>query len=175
MRLHPSAALPLERSVPPSGAQIGGYHLPAGTNVGISAHLIHQRPDIYGEDAGEYRPERWLDGDLSATKSMERHFFVVRAFLFSFFFSTRSTRSLRERENNNNKKIVRQRQPCVHRETPCGTRDGQVGGPSAPALRGGVGIGRSGMEAQELLVSRARGVDCAVQVSKRKEGRRMNE
>lgn len=41
---------------------IGDLFIPAGTAVLPSMYLTHRRKDIYGEDALEYRPERWLDG-----------------------------------------------------------------------------------------------------------------
>ncbi|PGH12267.1 hypothetical protein AJ80_06781 [Polytolypa hystricis UAMH7299] len=59
-RMHPSAGLPLERIVPPAGAEIAGYNIPAGTIVGCSAWVIHRRPEIFGADVDVYRPERWL-------------------------------------------------------------------------------------------------------------------
>ena len=37
--------------------------IPRGSNVYISVYTMHRRTDIYGEDANEFRPERW-DEDL---------------------------------------------------------------------------------------------------------------
>lgn len=59
-RIHPAAGLPLERIVPPSGAEIGGRHIPGGTIVGCSAWVIHRRPEVFGDDVDNFRPERWL-------------------------------------------------------------------------------------------------------------------
>ncbi|KAK1595135.1 cytochrome P450 [Colletotrichum navitas] len=33
--------------------------VPAGTEVNFSTHVLHRRPDVWGEDAGEFVPERW--------------------------------------------------------------------------------------------------------------------
>lgn len=33
--------------------------VPAGRQVGWHLYTIHRRKDIYGEDAEEFRPERW--------------------------------------------------------------------------------------------------------------------
>ncbi|KAK2025630.1 cytochrome P450 [Colletotrichum zoysiae] len=33
--------------------------VPAGTEVNFSTHVLHRRPDLWGEDAGEFVPERW--------------------------------------------------------------------------------------------------------------------
>ncbi len=42
--------------------QIGKWYLPKGTCVAPCMYLTQRRKDVYGEDALEYRPERWLDG-----------------------------------------------------------------------------------------------------------------
>ena len=41
--------------------ELGGWELPAGTTIGSSILLMHDRPDLYPEP-GEFRPERFLDG-----------------------------------------------------------------------------------------------------------------
>ncbi|KAL2834623.1 cytochrome P450 [Aspergillus pseudoustus] len=74
MRLHPGVGFPLERFVPPGGAEICGHRLPGGTNVSISAPVIHHNKDIYGEDADSFRPERWLEASPEALKAMDRYF-----------------------------------------------------------------------------------------------------
>jgi cytochrome P450 len=61
-RLHPAAGLPLERVVPPQGAEIAGTFVKGGTIVGCSAWVIHRRKEIFGEDVDVFRPERWLVG-----------------------------------------------------------------------------------------------------------------
>ncbi|HEX8743977.1 MAG TPA: cytochrome P450 [Thermoleophilaceae bacterium] len=42
-------------------AEIGGYPLPAGTQVVVALPLLHLRADAYDEPR-EFRPARWLDG-----------------------------------------------------------------------------------------------------------------
>lgn len=70
-RLHPAAGLPLERVVPAGGMEICEQLVPSGTIVGCSAWVIHRRPDIFGEDVGTYRPERWLEANKESKKCME--------------------------------------------------------------------------------------------------------
>ncbi|KAK1484646.1 hypothetical protein CTAM01_12890 [Colletotrichum tamarilloi] len=73
MRMHPGVSYPLERIVPKTGAEISGFHLPAGTIVGMNAAVIHRNRSIFGDDADTFRPERWLSDDTEAVKTMDRH------------------------------------------------------------------------------------------------------
>jgi cytochrome P450 len=43
--------------------ELGGYTLPAGTFVWPSIGAVHTNPETWGEDADEFRPERWLEPD----------------------------------------------------------------------------------------------------------------
>ena len=62
LRFIPSG-VSLTRVVPPGGATISGQRIPGGTVVGMAILHVHQSADIWGKDALEFRPERWLDGD----------------------------------------------------------------------------------------------------------------
>ncbi|KHN94880.1 Cytochrome P450 [Metarhizium album ARSEF 1941] len=61
MRLYPPVAITLPRRVPAHGEIIDGRFVPAGYTVGVN-HLACYRSDSNFEDAGAFRPERWLDG-----------------------------------------------------------------------------------------------------------------
>lgn len=43
--------------------EVGGYRLPAGTFVWPSLAAIHTDRRVWGDDADEFRPERWLEPD----------------------------------------------------------------------------------------------------------------
>jgi cytochrome P450 len=43
--------------------EIGGYHVPAGTQLVMSQWVMHRDPRYY-ERAEEFRPERWVDGSV---------------------------------------------------------------------------------------------------------------
>ena len=45
-------------------AKIGPLTIPPNTNVLAAAYLTHRRKDVWGDDALEFRPERWLQGKL---------------------------------------------------------------------------------------------------------------
>ncbi|GLA78467.1 hypothetical protein AtubIFM55763_011199 [Aspergillus tubingensis] len=68
LRLYPAAGLQLNRDVPEGGMKIGKYYVPEGTVVGSSAWVIHRLPEIWGPDFEEFRPERWLEGDVGNLK-----------------------------------------------------------------------------------------------------------
>jgi cytochrome P450 len=76
-RIHPPFGLPLERVVPAQGATICGKFLPAGTVVGISPWVMNHDKGIFGDDADEWRPERWLVEDKIKRKAMENALFTV--------------------------------------------------------------------------------------------------
>ncbi|MCG8311703.1 MAG: cytochrome P450 [Pseudomonadales bacterium] len=65
MRLTPSAVGMLRCLK--QDVQFGDYNIPAGTNVLAGAYIIHRRKDIWGDDALEFRPERWIEGSFKPT------------------------------------------------------------------------------------------------------------
>jgi cytochrome P450 len=61
MRFHPAVAMLLERYVPEGGLKLpDGSYVPAGAAVGLNAYVVGRNKDVYGQDADEFRPERWL-------------------------------------------------------------------------------------------------------------------
>jgi cytochrome P450 len=71
MRLNSVTAYPLEREVPAGGAQIAGYHIPAGVAVAVNERAL-ARSEVWGEEPEAFRPERWLDADHAQRMKMER-------------------------------------------------------------------------------------------------------
>ncbi|KAG5796274.1 hypothetical protein H9Q69_004700 [Fusarium xylarioides] len=41
---------------------VDGKVIPSGTIVGMSAYSMHRDENVWGQDAYEFKPERWLDG-----------------------------------------------------------------------------------------------------------------
>ena len=76
-RLHPAPGLLLERIVPKQGINILGEHIPGGVIVGCNAWVLHRRPEVFGQDVDDFRPERWIEADEKKQKEM-------RATMFQF-------------------------------------------------------------------------------------------
>ncbi|GCB25018.1 pisatin demethylase [Aspergillus awamori] len=72
MRLHPGVGFPLFRIVPKGGAVICGRFFPEGTNVGVNSWVIHRDESIWGSNAGDFVPERWLTEDSEKLRIMEQ-------------------------------------------------------------------------------------------------------
>ncbi|KAJ5743505.1 Cytochrome P450 [Penicillium manginii] len=64
--------LSMDRVVPKGGMEICGHHIPAGITVGCQQRVIHLDKNVYGDDAGSFRPERWLEASEEKLKAMER-------------------------------------------------------------------------------------------------------
>lgn len=98
LRIHPGVAFPLERYVPPEGAVICGKAVPGGTNVSVNAAVIHVDKNVFGPDADQFRPERWIDASPDQLKLMDRSFLAV-SFPFNpacLFISNTDTSSFHE-------------------------------------------------------------------------------
>jgi cytochrome P450 len=74
MRLFPSVALTLPRHVPKGGCVIAGQWLPEGIRVGVNAAVVHRNKSVFGDDADQFVPERWLRDDAA---NMQQYMFQV--------------------------------------------------------------------------------------------------
>ncbi|KAF7305701.1 Peroxidase [Mycena chlorophos] len=61
LRLFATNAFGLPRVVGPEGFEMDGVSVPSGCEVSAPAYTIQRDPRIWGEDAEEYRPERWIE------------------------------------------------------------------------------------------------------------------
>ncbi|KAI1017180.1 hypothetical protein LB505_001970 [Fusarium chuoi] len=61
----------MSKQVPPQGDTWKGKFIPGGTKIGYCAWGIFRREDIWGSDAGEFRPERWLESKGEKLREME--------------------------------------------------------------------------------------------------------
>ena len=85
MRMHPVISGILERIVPDSGLQLSdGRVIAPGTKVGINPWVLSRSKEIYGEDAADYRPERWLKADNETEDAYEARLKVMKDTDFTF-------------------------------------------------------------------------------------------
>lgn len=77
LRLHPVVPANSREAFEDTTLPLGGgpdgsapLFIKKGTVVGWSVYTMHRRKDYYGEDAEEFRPERWLDDPVSGRKGL---------------------------------------------------------------------------------------------------------
>ncbi|KAF5679158.1 cytochrome P450 monooxygenase [Fusarium heterosporum] len=70
LRIKVPAAGPLFKQVPDGGDYINGKFIPGGTQIGISPFSVYHSKEIFGQDAGIFRPERWLNADPARLEVM---------------------------------------------------------------------------------------------------------
>lgn len=73
LRLHPPVPIILPRYVSEGGLNLYGKFAPAGTEIGANAYVTNRDTGIFGDDAGDFRPERWLE-DADKKANMEKYF-----------------------------------------------------------------------------------------------------
>lgn len=87
MRLHPSISYQLPRVVPESGIQIGEHFINPGSICSISATSMNRSKEIFGPDAEEWKPERWIastEEDQAKTVTMNG-FLTTVCLMWNFF------------------------------------------------------------------------------------------
>lgn len=76
-RLYPVLGMSPSRTVPSGGFYVHDTYIPQGTRVGCNPVSLHRNREIFGDDAEEYRPQRWLpeddDNNNNNTRDMERY------------------------------------------------------------------------------------------------------
>ncbi|CAF3541908.1 unnamed protein product [Fusarium graminearum] len=61
LRLYPTVPLTMRSAL--RDTRIGDQYIPEGTDVIVSIWYINRAPEIWGPDAAEFRPERWMTED----------------------------------------------------------------------------------------------------------------
>ncbi|TEY22101.1 hypothetical protein BOTCAL_1612g00010 [Botryotinia calthae] len=75
LRLHPGTGLILERIVPKGGFTIHGTYIPEKTIIGVNCWVVNRDKTIFGDDAHEFRPERWIDSEPGMIQRMRINLF----------------------------------------------------------------------------------------------------
>lgn len=78
MRMHPSVGLSMQRHAPKGGIELAGKFIPAGYRIGMNPAVVHYEKSAFGQDADQFRPERWLGSD-EERKAMEKYLLVFGA------------------------------------------------------------------------------------------------
>ncbi len=63
LRLYPPVALTVRVAV--QDTTIVGHHIPKGTGITLPPWAVNASTELWGEDAAEFRPERWLNPEKS--------------------------------------------------------------------------------------------------------------
>ncbi|KID78346.1 Pisatin demethylase [Metarhizium brunneum] len=63
LRLHAATGLPLWRVVTDGGLELDGHFFPPGSVIGLNTWVAHYNEDVFGPDARQFRPERWIETD----------------------------------------------------------------------------------------------------------------
>nr|XP_036576508.1 benzoate 4-monooxygenase cytochrome p450 [Colletotrichum truncatum]KAF6783265.1 benzoate 4-monooxygenase cytochrome p450 [Colletotrichum truncatum] len=71
LRIFPPVVGLMSKEVPKGGDTFKGVYLPEGTRIGYGAWGIFRQTDVWGSDAHDFRPERWLEAEGEKLKSME--------------------------------------------------------------------------------------------------------
>ena len=77
MRVRPAVGVNITRLVPPEGVELEGRFYPGGTRLAVNGWVLHRDKPTFGEDADDFRPERWTQ-DEERARRMERYMFQVR-------------------------------------------------------------------------------------------------
>ncbi|KAK5107247.1 hypothetical protein LTR62_001601 [Meristemomyces frigidus] len=77
LRLHPVVPFNSREALEDTTLPLGGgpdgsapFFVPKGTVVSWSSYTMHRRKDYYGDDAQEFKPERWLDDADTGRKGL---------------------------------------------------------------------------------------------------------
>ena len=61
LRFHPAVGFGLPRIAPPEGVTVCTRYFKPGTVLSVNSWVIHRITSIFGEDADQFNPRRWLD------------------------------------------------------------------------------------------------------------------
>jgi len=68
LRLNPPATNMFARVAPKGGMVIDGEYVPEGTDITTYAYVVQRDKHLYGEDAEQFNPQRWLKSNEESAK-----------------------------------------------------------------------------------------------------------
>lgn len=120
LRLHPSILWQLPREAPAQGINVKGYYIPGSATVSISPLAQNRCPEVFGQDADDWRPERWIAGEGSTEQQVRDMNKFDTTVSLSAHCASQCVPSLTQFAT------VRLRLPDLCREAPGACRDPQV-------------------------------------------------
>ncbi|MCJ1306626.1 hypothetical protein MMC25_000269 [Agyrium rufum] len=90
IRIYPVVSWNLPRDVPRAGLTVAGKFFEPGTVLSVNPFVIHHNPEIFGDDASEYNPYRWLNAEKG--KHLDGYILTVSPFskTLPFFINSMS-------------------------------------------------------------------------------------
>lgn len=76
LRVHPAVQLTTGRVSPVEGMELCGTYIPGGYWVGMNPAVVHFDKLVFGEDADQFRPSRWLEPNAN---KMDKHMLTFGA------------------------------------------------------------------------------------------------
>ncbi|KZT10043.1 cytochrome P450 [Laetiporus sulphureus 93-53] len=70
LRLHSTVGAGLPRIVPPGGMTVLGQTFKEGTWISVPIYTVHRSEAVWGENAHQFCPERWIEPDSARKKQM---------------------------------------------------------------------------------------------------------
>ncbi|KAF9107237.1 hypothetical protein BGX29_006923 [Mortierella sp. GBA35] len=61
-----------------------GYDIPKGTHIYLSSAALHKLKYVFGEDADEFKPERWMDPKLLTEEQRNSTIFVTSDMIWAY-------------------------------------------------------------------------------------------
>lgn len=74
LRIHAPVPMGLPRVAPEGGLTIGDTHIPQGTIISINSWVFHHNKEVWGDDAREFNPDRWM---TAYAANLEKFFMPV--------------------------------------------------------------------------------------------------
>lgn len=72
LRVHPPVTALATKTVTKGGDTLRGQFIPGGTNIVYAAWDFYKDPEVFGEDAQIFRPERWLKATSDRLSRMQQ-------------------------------------------------------------------------------------------------------
>ncbi|KAI9184889.1 hypothetical protein LWI28_002192 [Acer negundo] len=73
LRLYPPVTAQQRHTI--KKTNIGGMSIPSGVDIWLPTLFFHHDPEYWGDDAGEFKPERFAEGVSKATKDQQNVFY----------------------------------------------------------------------------------------------------